>query len=123
MEENKGVPMSEWEWEGVVNSLRHKEEGDRREAERKIAAEAKANANSKEKEMFAHFHEERAQHRLERIQIDAARYGVAAVLAGVLAYITGTNGISWLAWLLGIVGGVLAIVSSFGFGIARGIGK
>lgn len=123
MEENKGVPMSEWEWEGVVNSLRHKKEGDQREAERKIAAEAKANANSKEKEMFANFHEERAQHRLERIQIDAARYGVAAVLAGVLAYITGTNGISWLAWLLGIAGGVLAIVSSFGFGIARGIGK
>lgn len=123
MEENKGVPMSEWEWEGVVNSLRHKEEGDQREAERKIAEEAKANANSKEKEMFANFHEERAQHRLERIQIDAARYGVSAVLAGVLAYITGTNGISWLAWLLGIVGGVLAIVSSFGFGIARGIGK
>lgn len=82
-------------------------------------AEMKATHDKEKQEMFEHFHADRARRRLERMQIDATRYGLAAVLAGVLAYITGTHGISWLAWLLGITGGALAIISSFGFGVVR----
>lgn len=119
----KSAPIEEaapdWEnadWEDVCNNPQHQAEGRRRVAERDAF---KAESDKEKQEMFENFHEDRWQHRLERMQIDAARYGLAAVLAGVLAYITGTHGISWLAWLLGITGGALAIISSFGFGIVR----
>ena len=104
------------EWDKVCDDPKHQAEGERR------AAKTAALENDRE-QMFNNFYAKSYRRRKERIQISALRYAGLALCCGVLTYICGTHGLSWLAWILGIAGGTLAVISSYGFGVAHGMGK
>lgn len=109
MSENK-VNMSEWEWEGVMNTP------ERQEAANQRAAEAED-----KQEFLSSFHQKCAARRKVRIEITACRYSTGALAAGVAAYFAGTGGIGWLAWVLGGVAAVLGLIAAYGFGKVRGM--
>lgn len=104
------------EWEDVCDDPEHQAEGRRRFAE---IENFRACADKEKQELFENFHAKSARRRRERIQIDALRYAGIAMACGLLAYFCGSYCINWLAWILGCIGGVFAIISSYGFGIAK----
>lgn len=104
------VSMSEWEWEGVMNTP------ERQEAAEKRAAEA-----LDKREFLSDFHRQCAARRKNRIEITACRYSTGALAAVVAAYFAGTGGIGWLAWVLGGAAVVLGLIAAYGFGKACGM--
>lgn len=109
MSENK-VNMSEWEWEGVMNTPERQEAADKRAAE------------AEDKQAFlSSFHQKCAERRKIRIEITACRYACWALAAGVAACFAGNDGIGWLAWVLGGAAVVLGLIAAYGFGKACGM--
>lgn len=109
MNENNAT-MSEWEWEGVMNTP------ERQEAANQRAAEVKG-----KQEFLSSFHQKCAARRKIRIEITACRYCTGALAAGVAAYFAGAGGIGWMAWVLGGVAAVMGLIAAYGFGKARGM--
>ena len=97
----------EFEWDGIVNDPERKAEADKRAAEQ---------VASDKKEMFANFYSEEAKRRKGRTTIQAIRYAVVALATAAVAWIVGTGGIVWLAWVLGAVAVSLGLIASYGFG-------
>lgn len=109
MSETKSVPMSNWEWDGIVNDPNRMETADVR-----IAQE---NQRRAEKEMLlCQFHQKNEVRRKKRVEIEACRYVCGALATGVVAYYVGAAGVNWLAWALGSVSAVLALIAAYGFG-------
>lgn len=102
----------EFEWDGIVNNPERKAAADRRAAE-------EASLRMGKDETLAGFHQKLAKRRRERIDIQAFRYALTALGAGVAAWFVGMGGIGWLAWTLGAVALVLGLISSYGFGRAN----
>lgn len=104
------------EWEDQVNNPEHQEQGNQREFEIE-------NLKKDRNELFADFHSRSAERRLHRLQIDACRYAFIAFCCMALAFISGNYGIDWLTWLFGIIAGILALISSYGFGCVHVMSK
>ena len=104
------VSMSEWEWEGVMNTP------ERQEAAEKRAAEA-----ADKREFLSDFHQQCAARRKNRIEITACRYATGALGAGVAAYFAWSGGIGWLACVLGGIAAVVGLIAAYGFGKACGM--
>lgn len=112
------VSMSEWEWEGVMNTPERQEAAEKRAAE---AADKRAAEAADKLEFLSGFHQQCAARRKNRIEITACRYSTGALAAGVAAYFAGTGGIGWLAWVLGGMAAVMGLIAAFGFGKACGM--
>lgn len=104
------VSMSEWEWEGVMNT-----------PERKEAAEKRAAEALDKREFLSDFHQQCAARRKNRIEITACRYACWTLAAGVAACFAGNDGIGWLSWVLGGTAVVLGLIAAYGFGKACGM--
>lgn len=109
MSENK-VSMSEWEWDGVLDT-----------PERRAAAEKRAAEKMDKQEFLSDFHQQCAARRRNRIEVMAYRYTAGALAAGAAAYYAGSGGIGWLAWVLGGAAVVLGLIAAYGCGKARGM--
>ena len=109
MSENKSVPMSNWEWDNIVNDPSRMEAADVR-----IAQE---NQRRADKEMLlCEFHQKNEVRRKKRVEIEACRYACGALATGLVAYFVGAGGVDWLAWTLGSVAAVIALIAAYGFG-------
>lgn len=116
MSETESVPMSNWEWDGVVNDPKRMETANAR-----IAQE---NQRRAQKEMLlSQFHQKNEVRRKSRVEVEACRYATGALAAGVVAYYVGTGGVDWLAWALGSVAAVLALIAAYGFGKVYEMGR
>lgn len=103
-------------WEDIVNNPERQEA-----ASKRMADEDKRRAESEEK--LCQWHQNRAEHRRSTVEIQATKYAMGAVACAVVAYFAGNGGITWMAWTLGIVGAVLAVISCFGFGRVHEMSK
>lgn len=111
------------DWEQITDAHATAEEVSGRATARAATADPHAIKSEARKELFEDFYENNFQRRRQRTQIDAFRYALIALGGGILAYVCSRYGINWLAWILGCAGGAFAIVSSYGFGIAREMGR
>ena len=100
--ESKNVPMSEWEWDGIVND--HS-----RVACVEKPAEEKGN-------MFSGFYQRDESRRRTRTEIQACRYAFTALAVAAVALFIGAGGLRVMSWILGATAMVIALVSSYGFG-------
>ena len=100
--ENKSVPMSEFEWDGIC-------------AKKKPTTQDGKEAYYKNR--LDRFHAKRNAHKRERIIIDAIWYQLIAIGVGV--------GSIWLRdnWQIAgiILAAVIGMIATYGFGMARGM--
>jgi fatty acid desaturase len=102
------VTMSEWEWEGILNT-----------PERQKAAAKRTAADTGKQERLSEFHRHCAERLKKRLEISACRYATGAVGAGVAAYFAGD--IAWLTLVLWGIALVAGLIAAYGFGKACGI--
>lgn len=102
MSENKSVPMSKFEWDGIC--------------EKKEPTPQDGSAEYY-KERLNRFHEKRNAHKREKILIDALWYLLTAIGIGVISI--------WLrgGWQVAMIvlAAVVGMISTYGFGMARGM--
>lgn len=108
--------MSEWEWENIINDPERQEA-----ANESIAAENRRRAEKEDK--LCQFHRNNAQRKKTRVEIQACKYLMGALTAGVAAYFAGYGGIGWLAWVLGGAAAIMAGVAIYGLGRVKEMGK
>lgn len=103
------IPMSDWEWESVVNTPERQEAADQRYVKEQ-------QGRTEKEEFLCNFYEKNEQRRKTRVEIQACRYSLVSMVCGAVAYFCGDGGVDWLAWVLGVVAGVFALIAAFGFG-------
>lgn len=109
MEDNMGVPMSDWEWEGIIN------DPDRQDS---IVAHYDEKELNKER-----FHAKYNGKRRDKILFQAAKYLTAAVGFMAVTAIAMEVSVSWLAWGAGAMAVIMALIASYGFGKAKECAK
>lgn len=113
---NQNVNMSDWEWDGVVNTPERQEAAAQRHM--------KEQKDRAEKEGFlCNFYEKTEQRRKVRVEVEACRYTLGAMIAGLVAYFCGVGGVAWLAWVLGASAVALALIAAYGFGKVKEMGR
>lgn len=100
--ESKNVPMSEWEWDGIVN-----------DHSRTVCAEKPMEEKC---DMFSGSYQNNERRRRIRIEMQACRYAFSAMMVAAVALFIGAGGLRVLAWILGGTAMILALISAFGFG-------
>ena len=114
MNECKGFPMSDWEWDGIVNDPKRQAEADERAADQAKRMEGR-------KEIFDDFHQKAAARRKERTMITACRNLTGMIATGLAAYFASTGGVAWLARVFGSAAVVSGMIAAYGFGKVRGM--
>ena len=104
MSENKSVPMSEFEWDGICE---------------KKEPTPKDGTAEFYKSKLERFHAKRNAYKREKILIDAFWYMLTAIGIGVLSI--------WLQgkWQIAgiILAAVVGMISTYGFGMAHAMGR
>ena len=101
----------EFEWDSIVNDPAHKAEGDLRALEEESLRAGK-------QQVIADFRAQCAKRRKTRIETQAYKYTIAALVTFAVAVFVGTGGIGWLGWTLAAVAVCLGLIGSYGFGCA-----
>lgn len=104
MSENKSVPMSEYEWDGICE---------------KKKPTPKDGTAEFYKSKLERFHEKRNAYKREKIRIDAFWYLLIAIGFGVISICM--QGKWQIAGI--ILTAVVGMISAYGFGMARGMGR
>ena len=110
MSENKNVPMSNWEWDGIVNEHAGTEAAQHRASDADGVQEAK-------KHMFDNFYEKSEQRRKVRTGVTAARYAILAIGLTAVAWLV--RDMTGLALTLGGIALVLGLIAAYGAGKCR----
>ena len=102
MSENKFVPMSQYEWDGICE---------------KKEPTPKDGTAEFYKSNLERFHQKRNAHKREKILMDALWYLLTAICLGAISI--------WLhgGWQLAMIvlAAVVGMISTYGFGMARGM--
>lgn len=94
------------EWESITDAHATEEENSGR-----------ADARQSPEAATARIYRKINAKRRERTAIDAIRYALIAIGLGILAYFMAKYDINWLAWTLGIAGGISGLISAYGAGM------
>lgn len=114
------IPMSQWEWEGIVNDPRHQAEADARAAERAQLQQSREAILEEQRQQEARNKLRQMDVRQKRhrnhMQVQAMRFAVLALGLGALGYFLFRCGEEVVGYIVESVALICGSISLFGYG-------